>query len=114
MRFPSLTGLRRLKGKISKNMWHSHVQAELDELRACYDSTAARIARLEARGNPGAPVPAEKQPQPDKSLKLMSEIAPGELTDRLSILEIKLERIQDAVTLKNVHHEYEITMVERR
>jgi hypothetical protein len=47
-------------------------------------------------------------------LNLMIEVSPGELIDRLSILEIKLERIQDAAKLKNVRHEYEVTMVERR
>jgi hypothetical protein len=115
MRFLGLTGrFRHLKGKISKNMWHAYIEAELDELRACYDSTAVRIARLEAGGNAGAPVPAENQPQADQSMKLTIEIAPGELIDRLSILEIKLERIQDAAKLNNVRHEYEITMVERR
>ncbi len=46
-------------------------------------------------------------------MKLIIDIAPGELVDRLSILEIKLERIQDAAKLKNVRHEYEITLVER-
>ena len=36
------------------------------------------------------------------------EVSPGELIDKLTILEIKLERIADAAKLKNVRHEHEV------
>ena len=38
---------------------------------------------------------------------LKIEVAPGELIDKISILEIKLERLTDPQKLKNVRHEYE-------
>jgi hypothetical protein len=95
-------------------MWHAHIEGELDELRASCDSAAVRIARLEAERHAGAPAPVESQPQVGQSMKLMIEVAPGELIDRLSILEIKLARIQDSGKLRNIRHEYEITKVERR
>lgn len=37
------------------------------------------------------------------------EVAPGELIDRLTILEIKLERIRDEAKLRNVRKEYALT-----
>ena len=39
---------------------------------------------------------------------IVVEISSGEIIDRLTILEIKLERIGDAAKLKNVRHEYEL------
>ncbi|MGH6620077.1 MAG: DUF6165 family protein [Alphaproteobacteria bacterium] len=33
------------------------------------------------------------------------EVSPGELLDRISILEIKAERIEDPAKLKNIRHE---------
>ena len=39
-------------------------------------------------------------------MKIMIEIAPGELADRLSILEIKLSKINDENKLKNIRYEY--------
>jgi len=36
------------------------------------------------------------------------EISPGELIDKITILEIKLERIKDSSKLENVKREYEI------
>ncbi|HUR39645.1 MAG TPA: DUF6165 family protein [Verrucomicrobiae bacterium] len=36
-------------------------------------------------------------------------ISPGELLDRLTILEIKLERMKDQAKLKNVRHEHDLT-----
>ncbi|MCK5779278.1 MAG: hypothetical protein KAH11_10845 [Rhodospirillales bacterium] len=36
------------------------------------------------------------------------EIAPGELIDKITILEIKLERIADAAKLANVRHEWDV------
>ena len=40
-------------------------------------------------------------------MAIMVEIAPGELVDKLTILEIKLERITDALKLSNVRIEHE-------
>jgi len=36
------------------------------------------------------------------------EVAPGELIDRIAILEIKLDRIADESKLKNVRYEYQL------
>jgi hypothetical protein len=36
------------------------------------------------------------------------EVSTGEIVDKLTILEIKLERIHDPQKLQNVRHEYEI------
>ena len=47
-------------------------------------------------------------------MKIVIEIAPGEIVDRLSILEIKMERIKDEAKLKNIRQEYELTMQERQ
>jgi hypothetical protein len=84
----------------------ARIEGELDDLRACYDSAVARIAHLEAGRS------ADDAALGDS--KLTIEVAPGELIDRLSILEIKLERIRDTAKLKNVRHEYEVTLAERR
>jgi uncharacterized protein DUF6165 len=43
-------------------------------------------------------------------MKLMVEIAPGELIDKITILEIKLANIDDEAKLENVRREYEILM----
>jgi len=40
----------------------------------------------------------------------MIEIGPGELIDRITILEIKLEKICDEAKLVNVRHEYELSI----
>ncbi len=40
-------------------------------------------------------------------MKLMVEVAPGELIDKITILEIKLENIQDEAKLANIRREYE-------
>jgi uncharacterized protein YqgQ len=39
---------------------------------------------------------------------IMVEIAPGELIDKITILEIKLENIRDEAKLLNIKHEYAI------
>jgi len=44
----------------------------------------------------------------DKSKKILSEISIGELLDKISILEIKLEKIKDKSNLDEVKKEYEI------
>ena len=41
------------------------------------------------------------------------EISPGELIDKITILEIKLYRIEDADKLVNVKHEFEILAAAR-
>lgn len=40
----------------------------------------------------------------------MIEIGPGELIDRITILEIKLEYIRDKAKLVNIRREYELSM----
>lgn len=39
---------------------------------------------------------------------LKIDVSPGELLDKLTILEIKSERITDAEKLANIHHELEL------
>ena len=48
--------------------------------------------------------------QRDYPMQIKVEIAPGELIDKLTILEIKLERIADMEKLKNIRLEYESLM----
>jgi len=43
-------------------------------------------------------------------VKLLVEVAPGELIDKITILEIKLQNIKDEAKLANVRREYEILM----
>ena len=44
----------------------------------------------------------------NKSKKILIEISPGELLDKISILEIKLEKITDKNDLEKVKKEYKI------
>ena len=44
----------------------------------------------------------------NKSKKILSEISTGELLDKISILEIKLEKIKDKETHKEINKEYKI------
>ena len=44
----------------------------------------------------------------NKSKKILSEISGGELLDKISILEIKLEKIEDKNNLKEIKKEYKI------
>ena len=44
----------------------------------------------------------------NKSKKILSEISAGELLDKISILEIKLEKIKDKASLKEINKEYKI------
>tara|TARA_Y100001960_G_C14105380_1_gene554913 strand:- start:41 stop:442 length:402 start_codon:yes stop_codon:yes gene_type:complete len=44
----------------------------------------------------------------NKSKKILTEISPGELLDKISILEIKLEKITDKKSLKEIDKEYKI------
>ena len=43
----------------------------------------------------------------NKSKKILSEISPGELLDKISILEIKLVKIKDQKRLEKINKEYE-------
>ena len=43
-------------------------------------------------------------------MKLMVEVAPGELIDKITILEIKLKNIEDEAKLANVRREYDVLM----
>ena len=44
----------------------------------------------------------------NKSKKILSEISAGELFDKISILEIKLEKIKDKNNLVEIYKEYKI------
>jgi len=44
----------------------------------------------------------------NKSKKILAEISPGELLDKISILEIKLKQITDKNNLEEVKKEYKI------
>ena len=45
----------------------------------------------------------------NKSKKILSEISAGELFDKISILEIKLEKIKDKNNLVELNKEYKIS-----
>ena len=44
----------------------------------------------------------------NKSKKILSEISAGELLDKISILEIKREKIKDKNSLEEINKEYKI------
>ena len=44
----------------------------------------------------------------NKSTRVLSEISPGELLDKISILEIKLEKVKDKDRKKRIKIEYDI------
>ena len=44
----------------------------------------------------------------NKSTRVVSEISPGELLDKISILEIKLEKVKDKDRQKRIKNEYDI------
>jgi len=44
----------------------------------------------------------------NKSTRVLSEISPGELLDKISILEIKLEKVKDKESQKKIKNEYDI------
>ena len=43
-----------------------------------------------------------------KSKKILNEISAGELLDKISILEIKLDKVKDKENLKEINKEYKI------
>ncbi|HUP91423.1 MAG TPA: DUF6165 family protein [Solimonas sp.] len=70
-------------------------EAQAAALRTLYATLAAQHSRNLIPGT--------------AAMAISVEISPGELLDRLTILEIKLERIADPAKLKNVRHDYELT-----
>ena len=44
----------------------------------------------------------------NKSKKILSEVSAGELLDKISILEIKLEKVSDKISLEHLKKEYKI------
>ena len=44
----------------------------------------------------------------NKTKKILTEISPGELLDKISILEIKLERVKDKKSQKEIKKEHKI------
>ena len=44
----------------------------------------------------------------NKSTRVLSEISPGELLDKISILEINLEKVKDKDRQKRIKNEYDI------
>ena len=44
----------------------------------------------------------------NKSTRVLSEISPGELLDKISILEIKLDKVKDKDSQKKIKNEYDI------
>ena len=44
----------------------------------------------------------------NKSKKILTEISPGELLDKISILEIKLEKVKDKNSLEEIKKEHKI------
>ena len=44
----------------------------------------------------------------NKSKKILTEISAGELLDKISILEIKLKKIQDKSNQREINKEYKI------
>ena len=44
----------------------------------------------------------------NKSARVLSEISPGELLDKISILEIKLEKVKDKDRQKRIKNEHDI------
>ena len=44
----------------------------------------------------------------NKSKKILSEVSPGELLDKISILEIKLEKVKDKNSKEEIKKEYKI------
>ena len=47
-------------------------------------------------------------------MKINIEVSIGELVDKLSILEIKLEKIEDKEKILNIEKEYDLLIIEYR
>lgn len=75
-------------------------QSKLRALRVLFDALLDSHAGGSRCGGETPPVPQVGS--------IVIDVAPGELIDRLTILEIKLERIRDEAKLGNVRREYEL------
>jgi hypothetical protein len=90
--------VQRLGGEVAPlNEKFLFLHVEYNRLCELYDSVTARTAILEKA--------VEKKTVNEG---ILVEIAPGELIDKITILEIKLEKISDPAKLANIRHEYEI------
>lgn len=78
-------------------------QSKLRALRVLFD--ALLDLRADGFGRGGALPPTQQAP---RAGSIVIDVAPGELIDRLTILEIKLQRIHDEAKLRNVRKEYEL------
>ena len=47
----------------------------------------------------------------NKSKKILSEISAGELLDKISILEIKLDKIKDKESIEKINNEYNLLKI---
>ena len=75
-------------------------QQEPGDWRGLFEGLATTLA--EEIGAEMAPIPT---PDTDSCTSLQVEISPGELLDKISILQIKAERIDDSAKLENVQTE---------
>ncbi|MGQ9370069.1 DUF6165 family protein [Azospirillum sp. ST 5-10] len=81
----------------------ARMAAELEAVTA--GETARLLPPPAATPLPSAPEP---DPQPGSTPVVRVDIAPGELLDKITILEIKLERIADPAKTRNVAVEHEL------
>jgi len=88
--------------EVEDTPWYSSVrlfrQSKLGEWGAVFERMRGELVKLRDLSMPSIQV----------------EIAPGELFDKLSILQIKTERISDAEKLRNVHREIAAVETARR
>ena len=47
----------------------------------------------------------------NKSKKILTEISAGELLDKISILEIKLDKIKDKESIEKINNEYNLLKI---
>lgn len=94
----------------SDSPWYPTMRLFRQKTLGDWESVFAEIAR-ELQTQRASPAPkfyglADAAKQPTRSVHV--EIAPGELIDKITILEIKAEQITDADKLRNVQKELEI------
>ncbi len=79
-------------------------QSERGNWPAVFERIAGEVKKLLAQRSRGGPISflSGKQPEPTATGLIEVEIAPGELIDKITILQIKSERLSDAAKLKNV------------
>jgi hypothetical protein len=97
------------------------IREECHRLSSLYESIAARTALLEELPRMSvshtSPKTTSSLPEPlrgNTHMSLMIEVAAGELIDKLTILEIKLENISDPAKLSNVRREYDSLLMSFR